>query len=119
MGPSCFRPSETLAVRDTDGTRISLRLCLAPWLRRLQLSGRGLYQLDRSFGSGVMAQMMAQGAEKVRPVPLRPMNFRRARRFKGMKTGSIAGYDMLRANPEQWALETVLSLLKSHGFDID
>jgi hypothetical protein len=92
---------------------------LGPLLNESMRNGFGLFQLDRSFGAGVMTEMMAQGAEKYGLFNKKD-EYRDAHgRWKGMQAGSIAGYDELRANPEAWALDVALPLLKSHGVDID
>jgi len=94
---------------------------LGPLLQASPRAGAGLYQLDRSFGSGVATQQMARGAEKYGFWSKEDEAYDDAdhKRFKGMKTGSIAGYDMLRSNPEEWALKVALPLFQSHGVNID
>lgn len=92
---------------------------LGPLLQESARNGVGLYQLDRSFGAGVMTQMMAQGAEKYGLFSEKDEFYDTRGRFKGMKTGSIAGWDLMRANPEQWATSVVLPLLTAHGVDIN
>ena len=82
-------------------------------------AGAALYQLDRSFGSGVMTESMAQAAEKYglysKDDEVRDANGN----FKGMKANSVAGDAIRRANPVRWALETVIPLLKAHGVNVD
>jgi len=92
---------------------------LGPLLQESARNGFGLFQLDRSFGAGVMTMMMAQGAEKYGFFDKADEFSDAHGRFKGMKTGSIAGYDLLRSNPEEWALKVALPLFASHGVDVN
>jgi hypothetical protein len=89
-----------------------------PLIQETMRNATGLFQLDRSFGSGVMTEMMGVGAEKY-GLFTKEDELRSKGHFKGMRAGSIAGYDQMRLNPEQWALDTVLPLFKSHGVDVD
>jgi hypothetical protein len=92
---------------------------LGPLIQASPRAGTGLFQLDRSLSSGVVTQMTALGGEKY-GLWDKADEFSDAHgRFKGMKAGSIAGYDQLRADPEAWVLGTFLPHLKAAGVDIN
>ena len=80
--------------------------------RRRPLSARPLVRFGRDHvGHG------ARGGEiwllESRRTSYRPGTLQR------QKTGSIAGYDLLRSNPEEWALKVALPLFQSHGVNVD
>ena len=91
---------------------------LGPLLMESPRNGFGLYQMQRSLGQGVMTEMMAGGLEKY-GFFTKEDEVRVKGKYKGMKVGSVAGYDELLSNPYLWGKDVALPLLKSHGVDID
>jgi hypothetical protein len=105
-----------IAMQNAGGTRYGwnedfVGHVLGPLIQENSRNATGLYQLDRSFGSGVMTDMMSRGAEKYGHYTKDDELRDEKNNFKGMKAGSIAGYADMRHNSEDWALKTVLPLL--------
>lgn len=111
------------AIQNAGGARYSwstdfVEHALGPLVQASPRAGAGLYQFDRSLNAGVMTEMMADNLIKYGFFK-EDDKYRDAHgRFKGMKTGSIAGYDEARANPAEWAKDVALPLLAKHGIDI-